>query len=637
MNPPSKTPNWLLKLSAMMLPLFVVGIAELTLRWAGFGYDLSLFVTDPQRPDYWVMNPHASKRYFITQENATVGNAEPFRKVKAEHTIRLFVLGESTTVGYPYLNNGSFHRWLHYRLLHTFPHYHFEIINVGLTAVNSHTVRGFAEEIVDYQPDAVLIYTGHNEYYGALGVGATQRFGSNLSLTRLILKLRDWRVVQAGYQVIEWVRRCFDGQQIDLRENLMKRMALKQQIAFESEDYWRGIEQFEKNMAATLDGLAKANVPVFIGNLVSNEKDLPPFVSDTVSTAQSAIEQYKLAQKALQKKDTVLAKNLFVKAKDLDLLRFRAPEVINHTIEKLASQYTNTHLVNIKKIFEDHSQNRILGSETLLEHVHPNLLGYALMAEAFTASMRQNAFISPQWPSVMPLDLMLSEMPITTVDSLKGMYEVQILKEGWPFNQPAPALSQRPKTFEQQLAGGLVVRQLSWAEATNRLFNYYRHQKEYHKALRVAEALMLEHSYNADFYEQAAQVAMLAQQPQKTQLYRQRAFVLAPSEALAKLLFTDFLKKDQPQQALPYLNYAAQQNPQWHDLHQKVQHVIEVQKVWQADTSSTDKCLQVAEAYLAFANSDAAEKYIHKALRHTPKHPQALQFQNLIQHYRSSN
>ena len=107
------------------------------------------------------------------------GTVNYSKKMKDDSTLRIFVLGESTTIGYPFFHNGSFHRWLQYRLMHTFPDRQFEIINLSLTAVNSYTVLGFAKELIRYKPDAVLIYTGHNEFYGTLGVGSSSRIGSS--------------------------------------------------------------------------------------------------------------------------------------------------------------------------------------------------------------------------------------------------------------------------------------------------------------------------------------------------------------------------------------------------------------------------------------------------------------------------
>ncbi|WP_077129620.1 SGNH/GDSL hydrolase family protein [Spirosoma montaniterrae] len=631
--PATKTPVWLLKLTALLLPLLLLTGVEGVLRLAGYGYNLDLFITDPQRPDYWVMNPDASRRYFINQANATVGNAEPFLKNKPDNTFRIFVLGESTTVGYPYLHNGSFHRWLQHRLLFTFPARHFEVINVGLTAVNSHTFYGFAKEIVQYKPDAVLIYGGHNEYYGALGVGSTNRMIGSPAVVRWVATLRDLRLVQAVYQFIGWAGSLLHKQQTDLRENLMKRMAADSYVPLDGELYQQGIRQFSENMSLTLALFQEHKVPVYLSTLVSNEKDLPPFVSDTTSASRSADAVFWKATQAYQTGDFVAAKKRFVQAKELDMLRFRAPEAMNAIVRKLATQYTGVRLVDARKVFESHSAHGILGSETLLEHVHPNLLGYALLADAFFNALREDKRIQADWSTAMSFQQSLATMPITAIDSLKGKYEIEILKEGWPFNQPPPANAPSPKTVEEKLAGGLVVRQLSWGAALQNALLHYQKRNNAAGALRVGEALLLEHPYNPDFYVQAGKLAQAARQLEKTRFYWQKAFAMQPSEDLAMRLSVQLLKIDEPETALPYLTYVAARNAAWNDLKDKASQVILYKKAYQADSQSVSRCLSVAEAYLQFANAAAAEKYLSRALALDPTNRQARQLRETARQY----
>lgn len=70
-------------------------------------------------------------------------------------------------MGFPYPNNISFQRMLKYQLQKTNPDKDIEIINLALTAINSYTFYDFAQELVHFEPDAIFIYGGHNEYYGA--------------------------------------------------------------------------------------------------------------------------------------------------------------------------------------------------------------------------------------------------------------------------------------------------------------------------------------------------------------------------------------------------------------------------------------------------------------------------------------
>src|SRR5450631_158064 len=193
----------LFKVIAILLPFLILLLIEISLRIFHYGDNLNLFIEARDRSDYLVLNPAASKRYFTNVAFAPTGNSELFRKNKENATIRLFVLGESTTIGYPYFHNGSFHRWLLYRLMHEFPDRNFEVINLSLTAVNSYTVLGFAKELVKYHPDAVLIYSGHNEYYGTLGVASTNSVGNSPGIIKLLLVLRQLRIVQLLSNLIE--------------------------------------------------------------------------------------------------------------------------------------------------------------------------------------------------------------------------------------------------------------------------------------------------------------------------------------------------------------------------------------------------------------------------------------------------
>src|SRR3984893_11561587 len=195
-RPISKKRIFIFRTISILIPFIIICLVEIFLRIVHYGNNLDLFIESPGNKDFLVFNPSASKRYFTNQAIATTGNKELFKKVKDKNTCRIFVLGESTTIGYPYFHNGSFHRWLQYRLTHTFPDRHFEIINLSMTAVNSYTVLGFAKELVDYEPDAVLIYSGQNEYYGAQGVASTSRLSGNRTLIRLLLALRRLGIVQ---------------------------------------------------------------------------------------------------------------------------------------------------------------------------------------------------------------------------------------------------------------------------------------------------------------------------------------------------------------------------------------------------------------------------------------------------------
>jgi len=537
------------KCIAILAPFVLLLITELLLRWFGYGHPTSLFVKDPDDATSWVMNPYASARYFSDSANATKGNIEPFPIEKAHNTFRVFVLGESTTAGYPYMHNGSFHRWLQYRLMRELPEKNVEIINVALTAVNSYTVLDFGKEVLRYQPDAVLVYVGHNEYYGALGVGSTSRIANNYYLVEAVLKLRQLRLVQWLTAVMRKLTSYFSGDKnrIDQRDNLMKRVAANQEIAYGSEDYTRGIRQFERNMDELCQAFAAAHIPVFLSTIVSNEKDQRPFIGLTADTA------FRQADSAFSAGDYTTAKRRYVLAKELDLLRFRAPEAINDAIRALTKKYTDVHLVDTYALFEQQEPKGILGNETLLEHVHPNLYGYALLSEAFYQSMKQQGIVRPDSGRELSFATLLAEMPVTRVDSLYGAWRIMMLKTGWPFNQPIPPGYKRGNSVEEEIAGALSVDRITWMTAMDQLFKYYMRMNDKRAALKATEAVLLEHPRNVLYYIYSGRLNFDLGRYDEALFYFKKAWTLDPTPAHAENIYLFYLKTNQPEKAREWI------------------------------------------------------------------------------------
>jgi tetratricopeptide (TPR) repeat protein len=604
------------KAIAVLLPFFLLILLETVLRLFGYGYDLRLFIEDEKNKSSWIMNPDASKRYFTEKENATIGTFESFRKRKSAETFRIFVLGESTTIGYPYMYNASFHRWLFYRLMHTFPDRDFEIVNLSLTAVNSYTVLGFAKELVNYQPDAVLIYCGQNEYYGTLGVGSTSQLGSNPFVIQSLLYLRSFRLVQLMGNSYSGIKGLLKGRQVDTRQTLMKRMASKQEIPLNSPVYNRGVAQFQENMEAVCKVLSGKNIPVFISNLVSNEKDLKPFISSSVDSSASADAHYSLATQAYQSGDFVKAKQQYVQAKDLDLLRFRAPEAMNAIIGDLSNKFPAVYLVDTRKIFETHSPHGIIGNETILEHVHPNIFGYSLMSEAFYQSIKKHKLISATWENEIPIEKLQKEMPITIVDSLKGTYEIAVLKENWPFNGKKTFNSNQLNSYEEKMAFALLNGKISWNTAIQNQMSHYLSQNDQVNATKVAEAAALQYPNDATFLSYAGKFCMKLQKDDKAKVYFQHAFRLAANFETAQYLTMLYFKSDQPDRALNYLNYLElNKNPRTNYSLAKTLtiEIIDCKTKLKGDSTNLSLLNKIAFNYYKMQNAGTALQYAEKS------------------------
>lgn len=656
---------------AILFPFLLLVFLELSLRRFHYGYNPDLFIPYKGDAKYLVFNPEASQRYFIDPAVATKGNTELFKKIKDTNTCRIFVLGESTTIGYPYLYNGSFHRWLQFRLMHTFPEKNFEIINLSLTAVNSYTVLGFAKELVDYEPDAVLIYVGQNEYYGALGVGSTQLIGGNPAFVNTVVELRRLKILQLMTNIYRQLTQLFRHKEADTSEVRMKIMVRNQGIPYKSKLYQRGIDQFKYNISRTLRLFRNKGIPVFMSNLVSNEKDLPPFVSTTdiklvsegftakfdqglkalaaeeTRRATSLLKEanqafpkhalcnFYLGRLAYQQGDFRNARNYLAKAKDLDLLRFRASGELNETIRQLCKEY-NTHLVDTKTEFEQYSPHQIIGDNLITDHVHPNLQGYALMSDAFYKAMKSAHFFTNgrlagrPYPSMeMSYEELVRDMPITKVDSLAGVYRIHNLKGRWPFNDNVGATGWSPlhaNTFEEVLAQKLAFEQIDWMTAHKNLFAFYEQSNRVPEAGKVIEAMILENPTVTELYELAAKLKLESKNYEESLFYSQELFYHSPSFKRAKYLFVAYLKLDLPSKALPFLNYAIANNTEGSDLgplKTSVNTIIQHQNRLTADSSNIDAVTRIANAYLQMRNLDGATKYFSMALKIDPKNKEA--------------
>jgi tetratricopeptide (TPR) repeat protein len=646
-------------ISIVLIPLLILVFAELCLRVFNYGDNLNLFIEAPNDARFWMMNPDASKRYFTTQTIATTGNKELFAKVKAPNTIRIFVLGESTTIGYPYFHNGSFHRWLQYRLMHTYPDKNFEIINLSLTAVNSYTVLGFAREVVNYQPDAVLIYAGHNEYYGAMGVGSTQAISGNPQLVNFILQLRAFKLVQLFSNLYQSAGKLA-AKNGGTGESRMQLMVASQQITYKSDLYNRGIEQFKYNIDETIKLFNDHHVPVLVSNLVSNEKDLKPFIDiqPNYSKYPDFEKNYKLGVKAYQDKDYnaaikylqaanqqyngsalcnyylgklayeqsnyTLAKSSFDNAQKLDALRFRASDELNATVPKLCNQYSYAHLVNTKAAFEASADNHIIGDALMTDHVHPNLKGYAVMSDVFYQQLKK-AHVLPAGGSEMTFDQLTDQMPLTKVDSLAGDYRIANLKTKWPYTETAKDTI-NAKSVEQQLAYAAVFNNESWATTTDNLYSYYISEGNLQAAKKVVEGVVLEYPTREEVYEKPAMINARLNDFEEAAFYFKKAFEVTPSFDKARYLFVLYLDMDKPILAMPYIDYAIAHNQSTFnlsDVKTQTAQIIGLQKGVN-EASNVNTLNQIAACYIKMNNKIAAAKYVQKVLKIDKSNAKAL-------------
>lgn len=431
----------------ILLPVVVLGAIEVGLRIGGYATDTrSPFKAIQNEPGWTGFNPEYASRYFRGFLPAIAFN--PFREVKQAGTFRVVVLGGSSTAGFPYQWYDGFPTALERRLQAHVPGRPVEVVNLGMTAVNSYTLWDISRHVVDMEPDLVVIYAGHNEFYGALGVGNTAASApKGVWFGRMQLLLKR----SALYTLLERVILGPPDYGLTPQANertMMAKVVQNAAISFEGEDYQAGIEQFRSNMDDVLDTFTSEGIPVIAGTLVANLSGQEPLSRDT-----AAMDAFTNGQEFLVSGDTVAARAAFQRALDLDGIRFRASSDINAEILSWNDR-ESVSVVDMQPVFDAHAANGIPGYDLFTDHLHPTLEGYDLMAQAFFDVMSGMPVLRHD---IAPVSIPWSERPGTDpMSRAQAAILIDRLLADYPF-QPEASTEDVAATY----AGLLSARRTS--------------------------------------------------------------------------------------------------------------------------------------------------------------------------------
>ncbi len=504
------------RIISILLPVIILLFLEAVLRIAGYGDNLNLFVRNPEKgyEKYLMVNPVVGKKYFQKFEYTSPAN-DIFTDRKPENTFRVFVMGSSTVYGFPYERNLMFSRILHQRLESAFPEKKIEMVNTSITAINSFTLLDFTGQILKYEPDAILIYAGHNEFYGAFGVGSNETMSKNKTLTRLHIKLMDLKLYQLVRNSIAGLSKAVAGKNDgEIHGTLMKRMVRNPDIIYGSEKYKIAMDRFRQNMDEILTKADKQKVPVFISELVSNVHDMKPFNSISENGAESAQAVFESAQKAEKEGNFDRALELYYKAKDLDCIRFRASEDVNRIIDELAVKH-KSYKIPMLKVFQDNSPNKLIGNNLMTEHLHPNIEGNFLMADAFFHEIVDSRILGEANLSEIPSkNYQKQNWGYSELDSLLGIHRVELLKGFWPFiTDPSKEYNYkniyRSKSVVDSLAFSKIKNPVLTVEDLRlQLAEFYEKRGKPEKAFKEYDALVRMNPYIAVNYRDAANLLL---------------------------------------------------------------------------------------------------------------------------------
>lgn len=472
----------LFKIAAITLPLVLLAAAEGIVRI--FDHEPFL-IPVPGEPAYQTVNPAYAGRYFRGFMPQVAYN--PFLRQKPDTVFRIIALGGSSAAGYPYSFNSGFPERVAAGLRAIHPTRRIEVINLGMTALSSHVVRDFVPHVLRMQPDAVLIYAGHNEYYGAYGAGGVNR-------SRVLTRMLFWFKRSVLFRKLERLI----APPIRSNRTMMAQSTTDVSIAFGGPVYQAGVESFEANLAAILGRFEKAGVPTYVGTLVSNLQSQPPLGVDSVANAA-----WVSGQEHWVAGDTAAAMTSFVQAKDYDPIRFRAPEEMNQILFRLSERHAAI-LVDLVPHFGPDVRDSLF-----TDHLHPTALGYDRMARAFVSAMVEN-------PSNNALDLGAPEP--APLDAGQARLLIARLRLGFPFTIGLSE-AEELRRFEiilkahresgrsaDSLAALAVTVQLPVYEALMKAKDYDLAEQDTAQALAHMRSLLYWQPFNTRLHREAAEL-----------------------------------------------------------------------------------------------------------------------------------
>ncbi|MGA2093862.1 MAG: tetratricopeptide repeat protein [Sedimentisphaerales bacterium] len=415
---------WMFRLlTACLAPVLFLVLLEGGLRIIGYGFPVSTFVKcEINGHTFWCSNNRFGWRFFPRE----ISRALLLFTVKDEkpaNTYRIFILGESAAEGDP-MPAFSFGRQLQVLLREQYPQVNFEVFTAATVAINSHVIVKIAEDCSRLKPDLFIIYMGNNEVVGPYGAGTIfTPLSKNLFLIRAGIAIKATR---AG-QLLARLTEIADRNKQKSKKWAGLEMFSGKQIQRDDPRLEYVYTHFRRNLEDIIKTTRQSGANVILSTVAVNLRDCAPFASmhrddlgnkktqfDTLYNEgielenkqefQSAIDRY-LAADEIDNAYAELqfrlgrcfwnlgqfdkARERYVKAMELDTLRFRADGRINRIIREVGAGWKNhvVEFVDAADAFAKSSPRNTPGRELFFEHVHLTFSGNYLLAKTVFESM----------------------------------------------------------------------------------------------------------------------------------------------------------------------------------------------------------------------------------------------------------
>jgi tetratricopeptide (TPR) repeat protein len=407
--------------------------------FVGFASNAPLFMSSPGANGEQLLTTAPNKKDFFNRQSVP--------QQKAPNSYRIFTLGGSTTYGRPYDDSTSFSNWLRELLPAADQSKNWEVLNAGGISYASYRVAKLMEELIQYQPDLFIIYTGHNEFLEERTYRELRELPPLVrSTAALLAKTRTWSAMTSALERLDDSPEAGNEDRYKLSSEvdaiLDRSVGLD---GYQRDDVLQQnvIEHFRISLENMVTLARSVGARVIFVKPASNLKDSSPFKSqDTAGLSKADIKRswelmsmskplvwqqqwemvvhfldqaialnpdsadlhYRRGQAlfALGRFDE--ARQELVTARDEDVCPLRALTPIGEIVAEVAREQ-QVMLVDFEDLLEKRmlstNKHSIIGEEFFLDHVHPTIEGHKLLAVALLETMSDQGLVhpDPDWRS----------------------------------------------------------------------------------------------------------------------------------------------------------------------------------------------------------------------------------------------
>lgn len=451
-----RTVGWrrvvLVRMAAVLLGLFPLFVAEVGLRALGLGkpdWHNDPFIGFSSVRQLFELND-AGDRYEIARSRRVHFGPDSFAAHKPAGEFRIFCIGDSTVQGNPWTTETSFTSWLEISLNAADPSRHWDVVNCGGISYASYRMVPILEEVLQYEPDLVIVHCSHNEFLEERTYGKLKQLPRPLRMLReQISQLRLYNVLRTAADSVRdqppaLLSTGSGGVHATNRNTSRPVLSAEVQALLDSrgglefyhrDETWhrRVIAHYEFNLRRMASLARQAGIPLILMNPACNLRELPPFkveqragltdreqkrwdelwaearthyASDprrAIGLLREALSiddqhaglHYDLAKCHDSIGQFAEARAEYVQAKELDVCPLRILEPMNDIVSQIG-QESSTPVVDMRALFDRLSRNGIPGYDWFADHVHPTIPGYQRMADELADELVRLNVLHPQ-------------------------------------------------------------------------------------------------------------------------------------------------------------------------------------------------------------------------------------------------